>query len=102
VSAIASLPAARSTGFFEALAPGGRRAFFVLGLIAVCLLFAFPVFWLVLTSLRPGYAVYYVHRGTDFTLDNFHEVLTQEIVLKALWNSFAISTLQPCCRSASR
>jgi multiple sugar transport system permease protein len=93
VSAVASLPAARSAGFFEALAPGGRRAFFVLGIIAVCLLFAFPVFWLVLTSLRPGYAVYYVHRGTDFTLDNFHEVLTQEIVLKALWNSFAISTL---------
>ena len=27
--------------------------------IAVCLLFAFPVFWLVLTSLRPGYAVEY-------------------------------------------
>ncbi len=93
MSAVASLPAARSPGFFEALAPGGRRALLVLGLIAVCLLFAFPVFWLVLTSLRPGYAVYYVHRGTDFTLDNFHEVITQEIVLKALWNSFAISTL---------
>ena len=67
--------------------------FFVLGLIAVCLLFAFPVFWLVLTSLRPGSAVYYVHRGTDFTLDNFHEVLAQAVVLKAMWNSFAISTL---------
>ena len=93
MSAVEALPAARSPGFFEALAPGGRRALFVLGLIAVCLLFAFPVFWLVLTSLRPGYAVYYVHRGTDFTLDNFHEVLGQEIVLKALWNSFAISTL---------
>ena len=51
------------------------------------------MFWLVLTSLRPGYAVYYVHRGTDFTLDNFHEVLAQEIVLKALFNSFMISTL---------
>jgi multiple sugar transport system permease protein len=93
VSAVAALPAARSPGFFEALAPGGRRALFVLGVVAVCLLFAFPVLWLVLTSLRPGYAVYYVHRGTDFTLDNFHEVLGQEIVLKALWNSFAISTL---------
>ena len=54
------------------------------GLIAVCLLFAFPVFWLVLTSLRPGLGVYYVHRGTEFTLDNFHEVLSQEIVLKAI------------------
>jgi multiple sugar transport system permease protein len=93
VSAAEALPAARSPGFFEALAPGGRRVLFALGVIAVCLLFAFPVFWLVLTSLRPGYAVYYVHRGTDFTLDNFHEVLTQDIVLNAMWNSFAISTL---------
>jgi multiple sugar transport system permease protein len=83
----------RARAFFELLAPGGRRALFVLSLIAICLLFAFPVFWLVLTSLRPGYAVYYVHRGTDFTLDNFREVLTQGEVLKALWNSFAISTL---------
>jgi multiple sugar transport system permease protein len=94
MTATATLPALGDRNrFFDALAPGGRRALFVLGIIAVCLLFAFPVFWLVLTSLRPGYAVYYVHRGTDFTLDNFHEVLSQEIVLRALWNSFAISTL---------
>ena len=77
MSAVESLPAvANRNRFFDALAPGGRRALFVLGVIGVCLLFAFPVFWLVLTSLRPGYAVYYVHRGTDFTLDNFHEVLS--------------------------
>ena len=93
MSAVGALTAVRARAFFELLAPGGRRALFVLSLIAVCLLFAFPVFWLVLTSLRPGYAVYYVHRGTDFTLDNFREVLTQGVVLKALWNSFAISTL---------
>jgi len=71
VSAIEAIRVPRSRFFFEALAPGGRRAFFLLGTIAICLLFAFPVFWLVLTSLRPGYAVYYVHRGRDFTLDNF-------------------------------
>jgi multiple sugar transport system permease protein len=84
---------ARSKGFFEALAPGGRRVLFVLAMIAICLLFAFPVLWLMLTSLRPGYAVFYVHRGTDFTLENFHEVLSQPVVLKAMWNSFVISTL---------
>jgi multiple sugar transport system permease protein len=56
-------------------------------------LLAFPVLWLVLTSLRPGYAVYYVHRGTDFTLDNFAEVLGQEQVLHAFFNSLVISTL---------
>jgi hypothetical protein len=94
MSAVEALPAIGARNrFFDALAPGGRRALFVLGIIGVSTLFAFPVLWLVLTSLRPGYAVYYVHRGTDFTLDNFQEVLSQEIVLRALWNSFAISTL---------
>lgn len=83
----------RAPGFFEALAPGGRRMLFLLAMVAVCLLFAFPVLWLGLTSLRPGYAVFYVHRGTDFTLENFHEVLGQPVVLKAMWNSFVISTL---------
>lgn len=86
-------PAERSKGFFEALAPGGRRMLFGLAAIGVCLIFAFPVFWLVLTALRPGYAVYYVHRGTDFTLDNFLEVIVQEAVLKGMFNSFMISTL---------
>jgi len=87
------VPAERSKGFFEALAPGGRRMLFGLAAIGVCLIFAFPVFWLVLTALRPGYAVYYVHRGTDFTLDNFLEVIVQEAVLKGMFNSFMISTL---------
>ena len=80
-------------GFFAALAPGGKRMLFALAGIAICLLFAFPVFWLVLTSLRPGSGVYYVHRGTEFTVDNFHDVLSQTIVVKALFNSFMISTL---------
>jgi multiple sugar transport system permease protein len=92
VTDIAAAPA-RSAGFFFALAPRGKAVFFALAAIAVCLLFAFPVFWLVLTSLRPGTGVYYVHRGTEFTIDNFHEVLSQEIVLRALFNSFMISTL---------
>jgi len=89
---VAVVPA-RSVGFFAALAPRGKAVFFALAAVAVCLLFAFPVFWLVLTSLRPGTGVYYVHRGTEFTVDNFHEVLSQEIVLRALFNSFMISTL---------
>src|SRR5262249_44893387 len=84
---------ARASGFFSALAPRGKTVFSALAAIAVCLLFAFPVFWLVLTSLRPGTGVYYVHRGTEFTIDNFHEVLSQEIVVRALFNSFMISTL---------
>ncbi len=83
----------RSEGFFAALAPRGKAMLFALTAIGVCLLFAFPVFWLILTSLRPGTGVYYVHRGTEFTIDNFHDVLTQEIVIRALFNSFMISTL---------
>src|SRR5262249_50454070 len=89
----AAVVPARSLGFFAALAPRGKAVFLALAAVAVCLLFAFPVFWLILTSLRPGTGVYYVHRGTEFTVDNFHEVLSQEIVLRALFNSFMISTL---------
>jgi multiple sugar transport system permease protein len=88
-----AVEAARAEGFFGALAPHGRRALFVLATVAVCLIFAFPVLWLVLTSLRPGTGVYYVHRGTEFTIENFGEVLGQEIVLRALLNSFLISTV---------
>ena len=83
----------RSVGFFAALGPRGKAVFFALAAVAICLLFAFPVFWLILTSLRPASGVYYVHRGTEFTVDNFHDVLSQEIVLRALFNSFMISTL---------
>jgi multiple sugar transport system permease protein len=94
VSAVAAPVApARSEGFFAALAPCGKGVLFALAALAVCLLFAFPVFWLVLTSLRPGTGVYYVHRGTEFRIDNFGEVTSQAIVLKALVNSFVISTV---------
>src|ERR1700720_1876984 len=81
------------SGFFSALAPRGKAMLLGLAAVAVGGLFAFPVFWLILTSLRPGTGVYYVHRGTEFTIDNFHDVLTQEIVIRALFNSFMISTL---------
>jgi len=83
----------RGGGFFDALAPGGKRVLFGLALLATLFLFAFPAFWLVLTSLRPGWAVFYVHRGTDFTLANFGTVLEEEIVVHAFVNSFAIATL---------
>ena len=58
MSTAVTMPAAAPRHrFFDALAPGGRKVFFVLGLIGVCLLFAFPVLWLILTSLRPSFAV---------------------------------------------
>lgn len=87
-----ALPRGRRSAF-DMLAPGARRAFFALAIVGVGGLFAFPVLWLALTSLRPAWAVYYVHRSADFTLANFAEVLEQEIVARAFVNSFAISTL---------
>ena len=83
----------RGAGFFDALAPGGKRALFLLALVAVLFIFIFPVFWLMLTSLKPGWEVFYVHRGTEFTLTNYLEVLEEEIVVRAFVNSFVIATL---------
>jgi multiple sugar transport system permease protein len=80
-------------GFFDALAPGARRAFFGLAIGAVCLLFAFPVLWLVLTSLRPESGVYYVYRGLDFTLQSFVDVLHTQRLVQAFINSGVIATL---------
>src|SRR6516162_10060359 len=78
---------------FTGLAPAARRAFFALAVFAICLLFAFPVLWLILTSLRPESGVYYVHRGSEFTLGNFLEVLQDERVVQAFANSAIIATL---------
>jgi len=78
---------------FTGLAPAARRAFFALAIAAVCLLFAFPVLWLILTSLRPESGVYYVHRGTEITLGNFATVLRDERIVEAFVNSFIIATL---------
>lgn len=93
-AASADLPApARRTGFFAALAPGGAKVLLILVVIGVAFLFAFPVLWLLLTSLRPASGVYFVHRGTEFTIHNFAEALAQPNMLAAFANSFVISTL---------
>src|SRR5689334_25226842 len=70
-----------------------RRLLFGLALFLSCFLFAFPVLWLILTSLRPESGVYYVHRGTEFTLASFVEVLQEERLVQAFINSALISTL---------
>jgi multiple sugar transport system permease protein len=88
---VAASPA--GAGFFDSMAPGARRAFFGLAIGAVCLLFAFPVLWLVLTSLRPESGVYYVYRGLDFTLESFRQVLTTPRLVQAFINSGVIASL---------
>ena len=83
----------KQLAMFMSLAPAARRAFFALAIASVCLLFAFPVLWLILTSMRPESGVYYVHRGTEFTLGNFATVLRDERIVEAFVNSFVIATL---------
>jgi len=78
---------------FSGMAPGAQRAFFALALTCICLLFAFPVLWLMLTSFRPQSGVYYVHRGLEFTLGNYVDVMRNERVVQAFLNSALIATL---------
>ena len=63
-----------------------RKTLFALALFGICFAFAFPVLWLMLTSVRPESGVYYVHRGTEFTLVNFREVLSQDRIVEAFIN----------------
>lgn len=76
-------------------APGrtvARAAIFWLVLIGVCGLFAFPIFWLMLTSVRPESGIYYVWRGLDFTLGNYLTVLADKRLQQAFLNSGLIAT----------
>jgi multiple sugar transport system permease protein len=73
--------------------PSARRIFFGLALLGVCLLFAFPVLWLFLTSLRPQSGVYYVHKGLEFTLESYTHVLGDERLLQAFFNSALVACL---------
>ena len=78
---------------FEMMAPGARRVFFALVVMAICLLFAFPVLWLILTATKPEQDIFYVHESTRFTFGNFVTVLQNEKILQAAFNSAVISTL---------
>src|SRR2546423_106016 len=75
------------------LPPNGRQTLFPPP--ALCILFSLVSsgVWLILTSLRPESGVYYVHRGTEFTLASFAEVLSDERIVAAFLNSALISTL---------
>src|SRR5947208_16540769 len=87
------MPMVSRPNFLPQLPPWSRKALFALALFGICFAFAFPVLWLILTSLRPESSVYYVHRGTEFTLASFAEVLTDERLVQAFVNSALISTL---------
>jgi multiple sugar transport system permease protein len=89
-ASIEASPARRITGV---VAPGGRMALVALIIAAILLLFLGPVLILVVTSLRPGWAVYYIYRGTAFTVQNYLEVFTKPAVVHAFLNSFILATL---------
>jgi len=77
----------------ESLAPAARAALMLLMVVAILLLFLAPVVILVVTSLRPGWAVYYIYRGTAFTLQNYLDVFARPAVVRAFINSFVLATL---------
>jgi multiple sugar transport system permease protein len=93
MTAAAAIDQAGRRSIAGVLAPGGRAALVVLTLAAVILLFLGPVVILVVTSLRPGWAVYYIYRGTAFTLQNYLEVFARPAVVRAFLNSFVLATL---------
>lgn len=59
----------------------------------VCLLFAFPVLWLILTAFRPPADVFYVHASSGFSLDNFRAALKWPKLGMSFWNSAVVATL---------
>ncbi|TAN25881.1 MAG: carbohydrate ABC transporter permease [Castellaniella sp.] len=79
-------------GFAAALAPGARKITFICGMMITCFLFAFPVLWIILTSIKPQADIYYVYKGTDFTLDNFVQVLVNPRIVQAFVNSAVVAT----------
>src|SRR5438445_10550092 len=87
------MPMVSRSEFLPWLPPMGRKALFALALAFICFAFAFPVLWLILTSLRPESGVYCVQRGLEFTLGNFAEVLREERIVRAFINSALIATL---------
>jgi multiple sugar transport system permease protein len=76
-----------------ALAKGWRSAFVGLVLAGVLGLFLFPVLWLTLTALRPESEVFYVHRGTHFTLANFLKAWHSPKIQESFVNSAILATL---------
>lgn len=72
---------------------GWHKVLWVFVVLAVCFFFVFPVFWLILTALRPETDVYYVHAGTSFTLSNFIKAFNAHQFKKGIINSAIVATL---------
>lgn len=75
------------------LAKGWGKPFLILALAAVCSLTLFPVFWLVLTSVRPQADVFYVWRGTSLTLANLVDAWKTPEIHRAFLNSALVAVM---------
>jgi multiple sugar transport system permease protein len=75
------------------MAKGWRKVFFGLVVISMCGLILFPVFWMILTALRPESEVFYVHRGTQITLENFWKAWQSPKIQESFVNSAIVAFL---------
>src|SRR6201746_975910 len=87
------MPMVSRPAFLPHLPSWSRKALFALALSGICFAFAFPVLWLILSSLRPESASYHAHPGSEFTLGNFAEVLREDRIVEAFVNSARIAWL---------
>ena len=76
---------------------GWRKALWIFGIFCICFFFVFPVFWLILTSLRPESEVFYVHAGKSFTLQNFADAFRTPQFVRSMTNSAILATLATVC-----
>lgn len=76
---------------------GWLKVLWVLGVFSVCFFFVFPVFWLILTSLRPESEVFYVHLGKSFTFQNFVDAFHSHQFVRSMINSTILATLATIC-----
>lgn len=76
---------------------GWRKALWIFGIFCICFFFVFPVFWLILTSLRPESEVFYVHAGKTFTFQNFVDTFRTPQFVRSMINSAILATLATVC-----
>ena len=88
----ATVVLAEPRGQSSAVAAIIRRGLLFAVSLSVIALFAFPVLWLALTSIRPASGMFYVYRGTEFTLENYFTVWERPQIPIAFLNSFLIAT----------
>lgn len=76
---------------------GAWKVGWLAAIVIVCVFFTFPIFWIILTSLKPARDVFYVHASKDFTLSNFPGALFAPQFIRAMINAGIMATLASIC-----